>query len=225
MREDELVARYPLLHHMAEDGSWPAIRHLGLLTTEQIVEACAAGPEVRDVVLGRRRTTSHSLRHPVHGPIVVRDQGPLRERHLEPALEDGMTVAEWLNELNSHVFFWLHPRRLAGFLAARRYRDSVHDVLVLDTAELLAAHRDRVRITGMNTGAAIFPRSAKRGRDTFARVDDFPFDERRRTRQLADNAVELAVGGGVPDIADLVLRVEKRRGPDATAVLWERPGR
>ncbi len=53
-------------------------------------------------------------------------------------------------------------------------------------------------------------------------IDDFPFDERRRTRQLHANAVELAVTGGVPDIAELVLRVEGRHGPDRTAVLRER---
>ena len=138
-----------------------------------------------------------------------------------PALVD-MTVAEWLHELNTRVFFWLHPRRLDTLLAARRYRDRVHDVLVLDTAELLEAHLDTVRIAGMNTGAALFPRAPARGRGTFMRVHDFPFDERRRTKALPDNAVELAVTGGVPDVGDFVLRVERRRGPDTVEVLWER---
>jgi hypothetical protein len=219
VQPDELAACYPYLHHAAEGGSWPTIRRLGLLTTEQLVEACDLDPARREAVLGRRRPTSCRLEHPEHGTVVVRDQGPLRERHLDAALV-GMTVSEWLHELNTRVFFWLHERRLATFLAA--YRDRVHDVLVVDTAELVARHHDRVRLAAINTGATLFPNSAKRGRDTFRTIEDFPFDARRRTRQLHDNAVELAVTGGVPDVADLVLRVERRRGPDRTAVLWER---
>lgn len=221
MRREDLVARYPRLHHMAEAGRWPAIRELGLLTTAQLVDACTPDAATRAAVLDRRRTTSCTLTHPVGGPVVIRDQGPLREHILRTALVD-TTVAEWLHELNTRVFFWLHPRRLDGLLAARRYRDRDHDVLVMDTAALLAAHPDDIRVTGMNTGATLFPGAPRRGRGTFMTVEEFPFDERSRTRALHDNVVELAVTGGVPDVADLVLRVERRRGPETTEVLWER---
>ncbi len=52
MRPDELVARYPTLHHVAEGGSWPNIRRLGLLTTAQLVEACDLDTERREDTTG-----------------------------------------------------------------------------------------------------------------------------------------------------------------------------
>ena len=222
MRPEELVARHPRLYHMAEAGSWASIRELGLLTTAQIVAACRARPAVREAVLDRRRTSGHVLHHPVHGRIVVRDQGPLVEGRLATLLVD-MTVPEWLHELNSRVFFWVDEAKLVGLLSARRYGERDHDVLVVDTAELLAAHADGVRLTTMNTGATTrFANCPRRGRDTFMTVPDFPSGERRTTGSRRTGIVELAVTGGVPDVADLVVRVERRRGAGRGAVVWSR---
>ena len=205
---------------MAEAGSWESIRALGLLTTAQIVDACRPDHAVRAAVLDRRRATSHVLRHPVHGPVVVRDQGPLVAARLAELLVD-LTVPEWLRELNSRVFFWVDEPRLVRLLSA--YGDRAHDVLVLDTAELLARHADRVRLTTMNTGATTrFPSSPRRGRDTFMTIPDFPHGERRSTDSRRTRVVELAVDGGVPDVADLVLRVERRRSADRGEVIWRR---
>jgi hypothetical protein len=142
VEDDELIHHHPRLYHMAARGSWPSIRSLGLLPTRSIVDACDPGPAVREAVLGRRRTDSVTLTHPVHGEIVIRDQGPLREHILTTTLTD-MTVRQWLDVLNDRVFFWPDERRLAELLRARRYRDSEHDVLVVDTATLVAAQRDR----------------------------------------------------------------------------------
>jgi hypothetical protein len=123
-----------------------------------------------------------------------------------------MTVQQWLDVLNNRVFLWAHPQRLATLLAARSYRASRHDVLLVDTARLVEAHADRIRLTGMNTGATIYP-NAKRGSDTFQQIETFPFDERRRGRRaIADNVVEVAVLDGLPDITDFVVRVERREG-------------
>lgn len=221
MTPDELVENYPLLHHMAESGSWPAIRQIGLLTTQQLVAECGLGAEAAAAILRTRRRTSVQLLHPLVGPITIRDQGPLVERHLTNAL-DGMTIPEWLTRLNDRVFFWLHPLRLNGLLAARRYRDRPHDVLVVNTRELLEQYGNRIRITTMNTGATLFPSSPARGAETFRRIEDFPFAERRRGRSLQDAAVELAVTGGVPTIADLTLRVECRQGDRVVEVLFQR---
>lgn len=225
MRPEELASRHPRLYHMSEAGSWETIRELGLLTTAQMVDLCRPEPAVREAVLDRRRTTSHVLHHSVHGRLVVRDQGPLVESRLAALLVD-MTVAEWLHELNTRAFFWVDEAKLVGLLSAKLYGGRAHDVLVLDTARLLAAHADRVRLTTMNTGATTrFANCPRRGRDTFMTIPDFPLGERRTTCSQRSRVVELAVTGGVPDVADLVERVERRRGPDAVTVLWERPGR
>ena len=221
MTPDELVHNYPVLHHMAEPGSWPAIAEIGLLSTQQLVAECDVPTEEAARILHTRRRTSVRLHHPRVGPLTLRDQNPLREHHLTTALTD-MTVEQWLDVLNDRVFFWLHPARLDGLLSARLYRDRSHDVLVLNTRELLDRYGDRVRITAMNTGATLFPGAPPRGSDTFMRVADFPFAERRRGRPLADAAVELAVIGGVPDITDLVHRVERRKGPLVLETVFER---
>ena len=117
------------------------------------------------------------------------------------------------------MFFWVSEDRLVGLL--KSYGDRHHDVLVLDTRALLATHADRVLLTTMNTGAVSrFPSCPRRGRDTFMTVADFPYGERRTTDSRRTQVVELAVTGGVPDVADLVERVERRRGADPGEVVW-----
>jgi len=217
---EDLVATYPLLYHMAEAGSWPSIQQIGLRTTTQLVDDCNVEPAQRQAILEQRRTESFTLHHPVSGSLAIRDQRPLREHNLVEVLTD-LTVIEWLQLLNTHVFFWLHPQRLQKLLRAELYRNSAHDVVIVDTARLLAAHADRIRLTAMNTGATIFPGMPRRGSDTFMSVSDFPFEERRKSRQIKDAVVELAVRDGVADIADFTLRVERRVGPTIEEIVYE----
>jgi len=109
--------------------------------------------------------------------------------------------------------FWAHPERLTKLLGARVYRDSIHDVLVVDTARFVDAHQDRIRLAGMNTGATVFPSAPKRGSDIFQRIESFPFDERRRApKALVDNIVEVCLLDGLHDVTDSVIRVERRKG-------------
>jgi hypothetical protein len=221
MNAADFIALYPQLHHMAEAGSWKSIQQIGLLTTRQLVDDCNPDETVREAILGRRRKTQFTLTHPVVGQVTVRDQKPLMMHNLEPALTD-MTVEQWLDALNDRVFLWAHPGRLARLLGARSYRDSLHDVLVVDTARLVGAHADRIRLAGMNAGATIFPRAPKRGSDSFQQIDTFPFDERRRGRKaLVDNVVAVSVLDGLPDVADFVIRVERRLGMTVVELLYE----
>jgi hypothetical protein len=85
----------------------------------------------------------------VVGPITIRDQKPLRIHNLEQVLTD-MPVQQWLDLLNDRVFLWAHPDRLVKLRNARAYRNSSHDILVVDTARLVEAHADRIRLTGWN---------------------------------------------------------------------------
>ncbi|MEJ2885188.1 DUF7002 family protein [Actinomycetospora aeridis] len=211
MIEDELIARHPRVFHMASAGAWPALRDHGLRTTRQIVDACAPGDDVRRRLLEARRTESTSLEHPTLGSVVIRDQMPLQERNLH--LVD-MTFREWLDVLNGRVFFWVDEDRLAGLLEARLYRGRAHDVITLDTAGLLAAHRDRVRLAGLNSGATLFPNAPPRGAHTFTTIEDHPWPARA--------IVELAVVDGVHDIDQHVLRVERRGPGDVRTVLLDR---
>jgi hypothetical protein len=148
------------------------------------------------------------LSDPRLGQVVIRDQTPLRPHILAQRLT-GLTIAEWLAILNDRVFFWLDPRRLDTLLNARLNRDRPHDVLTVDTAGLVAAHASQIRLSPLNSGATLFPNAAPRGPDTFRTIAAYPYDTLRRQRGPRNAIAELAVIGGVPDIARHVVQVEQ----------------
>jgi hypothetical protein len=210
--ESDLVRLYPRLYHMAEDGSWPSIQRQGLLSTKALVELFEIEEPLRSQLLQCRRPKSMTITHPAHGTAVIRDQKPLNEKRLAGCLTD-MTVPQWLDLLNSRVFFWLQKERLNRLLGAKAYRNSTHTVLVVDTARLLAAHRDKVTLSRLNSGTTA-PFAWPRGSDTFSTVVAYQHPHRQRPRKAASDIAELAVDGGIQAITDLVIRVEQRRGQE-----------
>ena len=218
MDVDELISLYPRIYHMAEGGSWPSIQLHGLMTTSQIVDASSPTPEVRAAVLEQRRPRSVVLNHSTLGQLVIRDQAPLREQFLVGSLSD-LTVAQWLEKLNNRVFFWLHPDKLNTLLGARRYRNLAHDVVTVDTASLVASHADQICLSPINSGATLYPNAPRRGSDTFATIGAYRYDLYRR-RGIRDAIVELAVIDGVPDIAQHVVRVERRCRDEVLDLLY-----
>ncbi len=141
----ELLQVSPTLYHMAERGSWPA----------SSATACSARPRCSTCSTVQRRPPRRhraphrpagvTLRHPVHGTAVVRDQKPMSDAALQRCLTGGMTPADWYARLNGKVFFWLSRPRLLRLLGGRAYRGAEHDVLELDAAALVAAHRTASR--------------------------------------------------------------------------------
>lgn len=219
MTRDELIQHYPRLYHMAFEGSWPSIQKHGLMTTQQLVEISDAGTEVRHEILSTQRRQNVVLSRSDGSRVVVRDQAPLRQVFLEKVLDD-VSVQEWFEILNNRVFFWLHPERLNDLLNARRYRSSAHDVLTVDTAQLIEAHESRIELSGVNSGATLYPNAPRRGLETFKSISGFPFAERRRRYPLRQAVAELAVVGGVPDIECHVISVERRQGSEIHEVLF-----
>ena len=88
-----------------------------------------------------------------------------------------------------------------------------------DTADLVAAHHDQIRLSAINSGATQWPSTPPRGPMTFLTIEDFPLTERRYGRTLDTAIAELAVIGGVLDIAAHVVTLQRRRGLDVTAEL------
>lgn len=220
MDRRDLVEHYPVLLHMAEPDSWSSIEQIGLRTTAQLVEACSLSSRDRDALLLQRRPFSVAMEHPLVGAVTIRDQKPLALHNLR--LTD-VTLEGFLHLLNTRVFLWTSPHRLLRLLSARPYRRAVHDVLVMDTASVLSSCGARVRLTGMNTGATIFPSAPPRGAESFYRVEDFPFFERSRMRKrLEDNVVEFCVIDGIDNVADHLIRIERRQGADVLDYLYER---
>lgn len=201
MRVDDLVLRIPRLFHTTPAQAWPGVRAHGLLPVERLLELFEVDDAER--LLTHRRPAAHRLTHPVHGDAWLRDQRPMNEAHLARMLEGtSMTVAQYLRRINGLVFFWADPGRLERLRDLPRYADQAQLVLTVDTASLLAAHGDRVVLTRINSGAALFP-SGRRGPDTFRTIADFPSRAR---------PVELAVVGGVPDLARHLLRAQRWSG-------------
>ena len=213
MNVDELVSTFPVLYHSTAGGRWAAIRDHGLWTAEQIVRTAGCDRQSADLILSTRRAHAVQLTHPVLGAVTVRDQAPLRPEVLRPCLTD-LSVAQWLSLLNNRVFFWLHLSRVSTLLSGRRNRDLEHDVIAVDTASLVEAHGQRIRLSPINSGAALYPNAAPRGSQTFHTIADYPYEQRRRTRVVSASIAELAVADGVRDIAGHTVRVQRWKGPN-----------
>lgn len=207
-----LASRYPVLYHMAEDGSWEGIRRLGLLSTSALLDRFEVGEGRRRRIESARRPEMEAIEHPEHGRALIRDNKPMQETVLERCLT-GMSPRKWYEALNRRVFFWVDRRRLLKLLGARAYRDRPHLVLELDTAELLRRHAREVTLSAINSGATFAMNPAPRGPETFRRIEDRP---------AGKAVVELAVDYAVPGAADLAVRVGRWRGGEELGEVWRK---
>lgn len=202
---DYLVDQWPRLFHVAEAGSWPSIQRHGLLSTAALLDLFEVSGNDREQIESRRRSESVPVRHPVHGQALIRDNKPIVETVLRRTLT-GMTEAEWYRTLNNRVFFWLSEARLTKLRTAAEYRERKHDLLVISTERMLAAHGSEVELSPYNSGAVHAGAKIPRGEGTFQPIPDYPWSERRR-KAPSDRIVELTIPYSVPDIADLVIEV------------------
>lgn len=217
---EELARRYPNLYHMAEAGTWESIRRHGLLSTSGLLDLFDITWPERERIESERRPESITIKHPKHGTAVIRDQKPMREAAIASCLTD-VTPRQWYEILNRRVFFWLTHKRLITLLNARAYKGKMHCVLTIDTARLIERHMDRVTLSPINSGSALYdPRP--RGNRTFLPPAEYPYKERHKLRGEKDAIAELAVDYSVHDVADLVVRVDHMKGDKVIKRLYER---
>jgi hypothetical protein len=202
---------------MAEDGSWPSIRERGLLSTSALLDLYAIDGEARRNIESRHRPNSVPITRTGLPNAVVRDQKPMSDEGLRRCLTDGMTPEDWYRTLNEKCFFWLTEDRLLTLLNARPYRTQAHTVLIVNTASVVNAHAERVRLCPMNSGCTK-PYPHPRGRDTFSTIERYPFEA--RSGRGRDAIVELAVIGGVPDMAKHVEMVRRMMGREVLETTW-----
>ena len=215
-----LAELYPRLYHMAEVNTWDSIRENGLLSTTALLDLFGVNGNVRTSIESEHRPESVEIRNDKYGIAVVRDQKPLREKALRNCLV-GLTPHEWYKLLNRKTFFWLTEARVRGLLSARAYRDRSHCVLTIDTAELLQRHSVRVRLSSINSGAVLY-NPVPRGVETFLPLSDYPFEERRKKRGIANAIAELTVDYSVPDIEAVTLEAHHMRESEIIETLFER---
>jgi hypothetical protein len=207
---------------MAEDGSFESIKKHGLLSTSSLLDLYQIAGQRRVALESERRPESVIISKPGFPNAIVRDQKPMTESALNKCLAEDVTPRQWFEILNGRAFFWLSRDRLRGLLSARAYRGRPQTVLTVDTASLLEAHKERIELSPLNSGATLY-NPQPRGRDTFLAVKDYPFDERRRTRPVDKSVVELVVREGVPDISDHLISAH-RINNGIHKELWRKPG-
>ncbi|MGM0733943.1 DUF7002 family protein [Pseudonocardia alni] len=180
------------MFHTTPAASWPGIATHGLLPVAGLLDLFGVTGDERERLLTTRRPRAVRLHHPEHGIAWLRDQRPLNPAALGRMLDpgSGFGVADYLRRINGCAFLWADPARLRRLHALPRYADTEHVVLTVDTASLVAAHGDRVLVTRINSGAALFAQG-RRGPDTFLPVGRVPSSWR---------PVEVAVPGGVRDL-------------------------
>jgi hypothetical protein len=205
---------------MAEDHTWPGIREHGLLSTRALLDLFEIVGDERTRLYSQHRPESVEIVHALHGRAVIRDQKPMPESRLRPALRNGITAREWYELINDRVFFWVSEHRLLRLLSARAYRDRVHTVLHVDTQRVVTDYRDRIKLTAINSGNTL-PIARPRGLNTFLAIEAYPFEEIRRKRKVADAVAELSVKYSVPNVAEYITRVERRKADTLVEVVWE----
>jgi hypothetical protein len=220
MEETTLIDGFPRLYHVTDGGAWPSIRMHGLLSTSALLDLHDIRGPARSAFESERRPTGMTLRRNGTPNVLLRDQSPMSEKALMDCL-DGMTPREWYRSLNAKVFFWPSMQRLQRLLTAKAGRDVAQLVLTADTRSLVTTHRDRILLSGMNTGSTI-RRALPRGPKTFLPIAEFPYEQRRRTRSPSDALVELVIENAVPDIMEHLVEVDEI-GPERRVEVWRRP--
>jgi hypothetical protein len=215
---DELLSDCPTLYHMAEHGTWPAIRARGLLSTTALLDLYTIeGPE-RAAIEEQRRPEGVPLTHSSLPHAVIRDQIPMDDAGLRRCLPAHMTPSDWYRLLNSKVFFWLTRERLLLLLNAGAYRRKAHDVIEVRSKQLVDAYREQIWLCPMNSGCTkpfLHPRSE----ETFRRIHDYSYSERRRMKKRGERVVELAVDYAVPNVRDFVVRVVEMRASEEIRII------
>ncbi len=203
---------------MAEDGTWPSIEKHGLLSTSALLDLYGIAGRERCAIESHQRKEMVRIHDSRIGSAIIRDQKVLHESALANNVE-GMSVKDYYKLLNGKTFFWARKERLESFINGKEYRNMPHDVLTVDTRELVGRHEKEIWLSRINSGA--FFGSGKRGANTFKKIADYPSDPIRKERKIL-TVVEVAVDYAVKDISDVTVKVEKWNGTNPVETVWRR---
>jgi hypothetical protein len=199
---ETLAKTRKVVFHASPYGAWPSIAELGLLTAKELL-----GDDAR---LRAIRSDSIELELDPGHPISIRDQRHMARANIEAHL-DGIDLAGWLDILNERLFLFARQRELTGFLGRYQATEGL-DVVVFDTARLLAATTGRVEVATVPSTAPIpWDHCPCRGRETFEPLAEFAGD--------VGDIQEITVVGGLPDVVALVGRVIRYHPDRTTEVL------
>ena len=130
----------------------------------------------------------------------------MSDKGLIKALPSNIAPSDWYQFLNSKVFFWLTKDRLFRLTSAKAYKNKEHDVLEVCTKSLIAAQKNKIWLSPINSGCTK-PFPHKRDYNTFSRINSYPYQCWRLKRKAGERVVELAVDYEVKDILKHVTAV------------------
>ena len=196
------------VYHLVDASNQSSIERDGLLSAARLMER--AGLSAAECFQQLRRQRKERTTLP--DGVVIRDQIPMPPKALAQCLVDGTSPEEWYALLNSMVFFWIDPKRLARQAGATRAWPQV--MFEIDATKLLERHGPAAFVTPFNIGSAT-RRPALRGKASFVPLaawteggwahlssePDLPL------RSQSHRPAELTVRDAVPDAMNYVLRV------------------
>jgi hypothetical protein len=207
----ELISDCPRLYHMAESGAFTGIKKHGLLSTSALLDLYEVEGNQRTAIESEHRPTRVRIEKQGVGFAFVRDQIPMSDNGLIRALPTGITPSMWYELLNGKVFFWLSEVRLKRLLEAKAYRDTEHEVLVLDTRSVIERYFDIITLCPINSGCTK-PMPHPRDFSIFSRINDYPYDLWRGRRKVGERVVELCVDHSLPKVDEHLVDAYVARG-------------
>jgi hypothetical protein len=196
----------------------PSIRERGLLSTTAILDLYGIVGQDRENIEERRRPKNVTVQAKNLPDAVIRDQIPMSDKALQKCLLDDLKPRDWYSLLNGKVFFLVSKKRLLRLLGAKAYRNKKHDIIEMDSKRLNEEYREDIWLCAINSGSTIMnPRP--RGKNTFAKIQDYPYSEWSKKRNKIERVVELSVKYSVPNLRDFALRVVEMKGDQEIKIL------
>lgn len=205
---------------MAEAGSWDNVQNHGLLSTSSLLDLYGIVGDQRFAIESAHRPECVEISAENLPIATVRDQKPMSDKALARVLLDGLEPQQWYEILNSKVFFWSSKTKVINLLKARAYRHKAHDVVQVNTRQLIDLYKDQIFLCPYNSGCTIM-NPVTRGKGFFSRVKDFDFEYWRKKRGRQNAITEVCVEGGVPEIMKIVESVTRMQEDQELEVLYE----
>ena len=218
MKAEDLCRNYPVLYHIAWEGSWPNIRDNGLMSTKMLLQLYGKRPPEIALLTRQRRPHWVPIECPGRPRAMLRDQKPMTDEGLKRALGGKADPWQWYELINSIVFFWPTKKRLKTMLLASAYQNLRHDVLVVDTRDLVRLEAPNIRLSRLNSGCTK-PFAHERDLGLFKTFSAYPFDCRRRNYGKANAVAEVCVLDEVACISEAVVNVQSGSASEIMASL------
>jgi hypothetical protein len=208
LNPQEFAKLHPKLFHVTRADALPSIERHGLQSTNALLDLFEISPLLRAEIALHPRKTYLDLSHVDHGTVTLNHQKPLVESALIKCLDDGLSVPDWIDKLNSRVFFWPDDKRLNTFLQSNTKLGLPMCILSLDTLTLIQVFWDQMEVSPMNSGNTR-RKPLKRGHSTFSSLNELDYAIWRRAsggRNLR-TIREVIVKDKIPDAMNYVTKV------------------